>query len=410
MPIENEDQITNLEGDGAAAAPAPAPATADAPAEGEFIATHDDGTLKDGQDKESLDNKAVAAFMQGVKEATPPPKPTDDEAAAGAAPAPAAAKPAAKTEAAAPAPAPAAAAPAAKDEAVEAEITDLKLKDKAAARFRELSSQVKEAAPYVETLKGLGIDSGEKLTNILQDAARGLEFEDAIHRVQASPEQFSSAMQIIGGMNSGDPVLLNACFDAMHQTLTELGQRLGREVGGGPDPLAQHPDLLKAVNEDMTMDRSHALEVAKARAIERTTRDHRQQQLTQQRQQEEQQQEMTKVQQRAMADIDDFSAEMEKNDPHFQHKLAVLTPMLPTITSSLPPSRWALEVTKAYMRIPAPAAAPAAARPRMTNVPTRGGGAVTATAGAGGDGMRAQPKSDLEAFMQGVRDATPNAR
>jgi len=409
MPIENEDQPTNLEIDSAASAPAPARAPADTSAEGEVIANHDDGTLKDGQDKESLDNKAVAAFMQGVKEATPPPKPTDDEAAVGAAPAPAAAKPAAKAEAAAPAPAPAVA-PATKDEAVEAEITDLRLKDKAAARFRELSSQVKEAAPYVETLKGLGIDSGEKLTNILQDAARGLEFEDAIHRVQASPEQFSSAMQIIGGMNSGDPVLLNACFDAMHQTLTELGQKLGREVGGGPDPLAQHPDLLKAVNEDMTMDRSHALEVAKARAIERTTRDHRQQQLAQQRQQEEQQQEMTKGQQRAMADIDEFSDDMEKTDPHFQYKMSILTPMLPSIIKGLPPSRWEPEISKAYRRIPAPAAAPAAARPRMTNVPTRGGGAVTATAGGGGDGMRAKPKSDLEAFMQGVRDATPNAR
>lgn len=417
MTIDTDD--TNLDPSNAGT-----DTSASAPADDQAVITQDDGSLQSGQDQPSLDDQAVAAFMKGVQEATPPPKPTHDEAAApAAAPAPAAAAPApapaSATAAAKPGEKPeagaaAAAPPSAKDEAVETEISELKLKDKAAARFRELSSQVKEAAPYVETLRTVGIDSAEKLNTILTDAARGLEFEEAIHRVQATPEQFSSAMQIIGGMNSGDPVLLNAVFDALSQELATLGQRLGREIAGGPDPLANHPDLMQAVNEDMTMTRAHALEVAKARALERNQIDQRNRQAQAVQQEQHAQQEMTRAQQRALSDIDEFSNEMEKADPHFAHKLGLLTPMLDTIMRNAPPSRWALEVQKAYRQLPAPAAAPAAVapaqRPRMANVPTRGGATVAATAGAGGDTMRSAPKSDFEAFMQGVRDATPGAR
>lgn len=412
MTIEDEGQTTDtgITTDSTPTDAAP-PSTTDINAPGET-----DGSLSDGGDapKESLDDQALKAFMVGVKEAdegkpakvekaaaTPATKEATADASKGTAAAtipPAVAADPAKAAAADPA------AKAEPDAKVEQEIKDLKLKDVAANRFRELSSTVKEQSAYIDTLKEVGIKTPEQLTAVLNDAARGLEFEEAIMRTNATPEQFSSAMQIIGGMNSGDPRLMNAVFDAMTETLTMLGQKLGREVVGNHDPLKDHPDLADAV-ETGQIDRARALEVVRARAMERQSAEQVRERNQQLEREQQQQVEMSNTQKRAMADIDDFSLEMEKNDPHFQAKLAMLTPMLPTIMKGMPPSRWALEVQRAYMRIPNPSAAAstqAAAQPqrvRVSHVPTRAMGAQATT-------MRAEPRTDLEAFMQGVADAS----
>jgi hypothetical protein len=388
MPIE-EQENTEVE----------QPAVDDASINDQAKPPETDGSIPDGGDEPTLDEKAEAAFKAGIKELTEPKtevKKDDAEAPKvdAAKPADGAGAPAkdakpATEEKAKPEP----------DAALDAEIKGLGLKGKAEARFRELTSSLKEQAPLVEAYKALKIETPAQLNQIVADAKQGMEFQQAIEQTKASPEQFGQAFTVIGAMNSGNPELMERAVRLMHEQANTMAKQLGIDLGANVDPLDAHADLKQAV-ETMEITREYALQIAKQRGTEVVSK----QTQAQQTQAAQQEAEMTKTQTRAMEDVKEWCAEVEKTDPHAQHKLQVLaSSIIPTIRATVPPSRWATEIAKAYARIPNPAAqAPAAppAKPRPSHVPMR--------SGAPSAGLKQQPKNDFEAFRMGVADVSPH--
>jgi hypothetical protein len=387
----------------------------------------DEGTAADGADpgevaapakEEDIHAQALEAFKSGVaaaegvsdiekipplkdakKEPANDPKKPEVKADAGAVGTGAAASGKAATDQAATA---AATTKADDDKQLDSEIKGLGLKGKAEARFREMSTTIREHAPLIEPLAKLGVKSPQQLDEVVQAAARGMEFEQAFTRYSVTPDQFGSALGVIGAMNSGDPKLLNAAFDALLPQIIEIGKKIGREVPGLSDALEEHADLKAAVDE-MRIERSAALEIARGRATEKRLAD----QSARVNEQAQQTQEMTRTQQAAMQEINELNDELAKSDPNFQQKLAMLVDsgVLSLIKDKFPPSKWPGEIAKHYAKLPAPAATQvrqpqAQARVRPSNVPVRGTGTAMQ--------MQQAPKDEREAFLMGVESVTAN--
>lgn len=340
---------------------------------------------------------SVAAFTKGMATVTEPKTAADVAAQA------ADGKPAG-TPAAAPAPAAAAPAPAGEpakkaepDAETEQAIKDLGLKGRAEERFRELTGQVKEFTPLREALTKHQITDPAQLEQAVESAARAVEWENTVLSSTATPEQFGSALNVIKAMNSDDPKMQNIAFDAMLQTVADLGKRLGREVPGLIDPLADHPDLVEEIEVgDLT--RKRALEIARDRATNarNTERDTKQGNDRQHQQALDQ----------AATDIGTLNNQLKAADPDFARKLPLLQPTLDLIRETLHPSKWVEEIAKAYRKLPAlPAAAPApapapapGARVPVSHMPVRASGMPTQ--------MAAKPRNSMEAFKLGLKTVT----
>ncbi|GAB3054146.1 hypothetical protein [Stenotrophomonas tumulicola] len=209
---------------------------------------------------------------------------------------------------------------------VDEEVKQLGLKERAAERFQELHSQAKAGEVAKERVS---------------------QWEQTVQSTGASPEQFGASMRYLADVNSGDPTRMAAAYDRMQGELQWLGKQLGREAPGF-DPLSAHPDLTGRVTSgDITRD--VALELAQ----------HRQQGQLQQTHAQAQQQDMQY--QQGLASVQQLGTQLSAGDPQFQHKLAMLGPSIDIIQRTLPPAQWAQEIHRAYLAIPAVAAAPVAA-------------------------------------------------
>lgn len=366
----------------------------------------------------SLDEQAHAAFSAGIANASNvvddgplPPRPDEeviddeppvvvDDANAtpptAAAPAPAPGEPAA-----APAPAPAAeGTPTALDQ----EIAGLKLKDKAAARFRELSSEIGTSRPVMEELAKVGVKSPEELKAVLQTAATGLQYQELIDKYQVQPEQYGNAMAIIGAMNSGNPELQWRAVMMMHESCVAKANELGRELPGGADPLAvKGNEDLAAQVDSLEITRERALELARYRAIE-TQRTQRE---SAERDAGAQTEAMQGAQRDALQGINDFEADMKAMDPHYAHRFEAIKGKLATLAATLPPEKWAAQVRSWYREVAAPVVAPSSqhpARVRVTGTPTRAGGSGGTI--ASNAGVKAEPTTDYDAFRRGIEEAS----
>lgn len=349
--------------------------------------------------KKDPDEAALEAFSKGVAEASGEPKTAADVVAEAGATVPA--KEPAKgakgaTAAAAPAPAAAPAAPE-PDPETDKEVQDLRLKGRAEARFRELTGQVKELTPLRETLAKHQITDPAKIETVIQDAARAQEWEDTVIASTATPEQFSSALNVIKAMNADDPKLQNIAFDVLIEQISALGRRLGRDVPGLVDPLADHTDLQTEVaNGDISRER--ALEIARQRAVLAATEAREGARSTQQESQ-------TAIQQ-AIGEVATLSDTLKASDPDFERKLALLQPTLDIIRETVPPAQWRAKIERAYQSLPKlpplAAATAAATKPRVpvSHMPVRPTGTSA--------GMQPKPRSDLEAFQMGMRSVMPD--
>jgi hypothetical protein len=212
------------------------------------------------------------------------------------------------------------------------------------------------------------------------------EFMSHIEATGATPEQYSQSLQIMGMLNSGEPVKVKQAIAALQQIIQANARVVGEPIAG-VDMLSGHADLQEGV-ADGSISQQHAEELAAAR--ERNKHQQTQgahQQQTQQREQQWRQEvqqgknELTALGQRLSA------------DPQFAAKRAILVPALQATFAKSHPSTWAASFEAAYnnLKLAAPA------RPKTvvpTNQPLR------AKAGAGG--AVKQPGSMREALDMGL--------
>lgn len=290
-------------------------------------------------------------------------------------------------EAAPPAPAPE------PDAETDRAVKELGLKGRAEERFRELTSQVKELTPLREALAKHQITDASRIEQVIESAQRAQEWEDTVLASTATPEQFGSALNVIKAMNSDDPKMQNAAFDAMLGEVVNLGRRLGREVPGLVDPLEAHADLLQEVNNG-DISRKRALEIAAQRATSTVVE-------TRETTRAQQDQHQAALNQ-AITDITALNDQLKAADPDYARKLALLQPTLDVIRETVHPSQWKDKIERAYRKLPAlpPAAAPAPApapapRVPVSHMPVRPTG--------GNLSMRQKPKNDMEAFEAGLK-------
>ena len=289
-------------------------------------------------------------------------KPADAAPADPAPPEPKAADPAKPADAAPAAPV---------EKTVDEEVAELGLKEKAAARFKELT-------PYKAAFKQAGIEKLEDLPAIVERAKFADELETAIVSTGASPEQYGQAIQYLALVNSGDPEKMAQAYDVMQAELAALSKALGREVPGVHDPLADHPDLQEEVQAgDITKKR--ALEIAQQRASSTLVKGRQEQTAAEAQAQQEHAQ--------AIDSLNQLGAQLRAADPQYATKIAALKPTIALIRESFPPSQWAARLQAAYQQVAVPAA-PAPLPPP---------GPVRSVAPAGVN-MAPEPKSAMEAL------------
>lgn len=251
---------------------------------------------------------------------------------------------------------------------VEAEISSLGLKEKSAARFRELTAEVKELAPLREQLKAAGIEKVEDLPRIAQRARDADELISMVQETGATPDQYGMALDYLRLVNAGqrgDVKAVEQAYEIMSREVAALGQLLGKEIPGIHDPLAQHSDLQQAVEAgDMT--RKYALEVAASR-----TQQHVRSRADEQVQQQTRQQQAVERGRQGLIQFDQHAA---ASDPAYAAKRPILNGIVATIRETLPPEQWLAATQRAYAAIQLPAAPVTAPAPKPTPGPVRASG------------------------------------
>lgn len=287
--------------------------------------------------------------------ATPPadaPVPGTPEAAAAAAAA--AATPPAGTPDAATTPDPE---KAKAEAAVEAEITELKLGEKASTRFREMAAEIRELAPLKDLLTKAGITDVGTLPQVLERSKQADGLIGMVMETGASPEQYGKSLDYLTLVNravAGDAAAGEKAFDLLSSELADLAKALGKEVPGVFDPLADYPDLQAEVEaEDIT--RKRALEIAAQR-----TRDANAQRVQAHAQQQQGANAEVEAGRQALIAFDEA---MAKADAQYAAKRPALNAAVAEIRQRFHPSQWAAQAAIALARIPSPTAAPAAPTP-----------------------------------------------
>lgn len=263
-----------------------------------------------------------------------------------------------------------------KDEAVEKEISELKLGERAAARFRDLTARIKELDGLAQQLE--------------PEAARAREWDDAVARTGAKPEQFGAVMGYLTAINTGGKEQKMQAGKALAAEIQWLAKDLGVNVQDLLDPLVDHEDLRRRVKTG-DLSAEDAAELARARA-ELAAREHATQTQAQ----------MEQARTRALDEVKALGDMLRAADPQFKRKYELIAPVLQSLENAHP-STWVETVRKAYLAVKLPAAAPPppAARPASAS-PLRPGGTG---AGAPSAGAKRVPKDDFEALSMGIDEA-----
>lgn len=276
------------------------------------------------------------------------------------------------------------------DADTEAEISALGLRERSAARFRELSAEVKELAPIREALKAAGVEKPDELPLLVDKAKRADEFVGMVMETGATAEQYGMTLDYLRTVNQaarGDVSATEQWGKFLEGEIAAYTKATGRTVGAGPDPLADHPDLQAAV-ESGEVTRTYAMELVKTRAQKNVAEQVQRQTVEQQQAQQAEQQ--------GIQQLVAFDQQMQA-DPTYAAKRPMLNALVANIRATLPASRWLAATQEAYRSIPdVPAASPVAA-PKPPPGPVRPTGPRPT--------MTPEFKSDAEAldFALGVR-------
>lgn len=235
---------------------------------------------------------------------------------------------------------------------VDKEIADLKLGERSAERFRELSKSEKALAPIREAAEKAGV-SLDELPVVFERAKERDDFVRMVSETGATPEQFGKLLDYqtsISAAAKGDLQAAETAFTMLLPEVQALAQLLGKDIAGIADPLADHADLKDDIEEG-NITRERALELARARSqgkLQQTTRE--QETQTQQAEQERTQ---------AVDWLNRFDAHMAGVDATYAAKRPALLAFVETIGKAMPPRLWPTAVNDYYARMPAPIAVPA---------------------------------------------------
>jgi hypothetical protein len=268
------------------------------------------------------------------------------------------------------------------DADTEAEITALGLKEKSAARFRELTAEVKALAPIKQQLEQAGIKDVAELPRLVKDATDGRDLVKMVQDTGADPDQFGKTLDylsLIGAASKGDMKAAEQAFDVLQGEVAALAKALGREVPGMFDPLAEHADLRDAIEAgDMT--RKHAMEVAHARTQQQAAAQHQQQTQTQQRQQQEREQAQQQATQQGITGLQAWEQRAAATNPNYAAIRPALSARVAEIRKTHPPGEWVAQTAIAYAELVTSAAPAAPAAPRPGPIRPSGPGPTMAPA------------------------------
>jgi len=220
------------------------------------------------------------------------------------------------------------------------------------------------------------------------------EARDAIlgvmEETHTTQDQLAAYLEFNALLQSKDPKDLESALQMLEAQRTALYAALGREPeGGGIDLLKDFPDLKKQVEEE-EITRAAALEIAKGRR-DKAARD-----ADAQRQQQHQRQQTQKAEQRkqagekALADIESWTAGLAKTDLDYKAKEDKLLGEVDGVLKEYPPNLWLPTLKRLYAGIVIQKAPAAGGK---QNQPLRPSGAKP--------GAKA-PDSMLEAINQGL--------
>lgn len=245
---------------------------------------------------------------------------------------------------------------------VEAEISDLKLGERSAARFREMSGEIRELRSALEQA---GVKDVAELPAMLEKAKTADDLVAMVMETGATAEQYGQTLdylRLVNGALAGDREATEKAFAVVEKEYKALAQALGRKVDG-VDPLEGYDDLREKV-EDGYLSEDDALEIARARAQQAALQT--QQQTVQQ---QTQQQQAVEQGRNALAAWDQ---QMLQADPSYASKRDALSAQVAVIRAQLPPDRWLQATQQLYATLPnlqpaVPAKpAPGPVRPRAT--------------------------------------------
>ena len=188
----------------------------------------------------------------------------------------------------------------------------------------------------------------EKLLNERKEAREiAKSFVNQIEAAGYDQNTFAQVLEFGRLISSDDVNQKRHAMKMLDQVRANLAAELGEEVPG-VDLLAAHPDLVKSVN-DMSIDRAHALEIAKARRIanERAQAD-----------------QMARENQQLRYRVSSAEQQMQqallshKDEPYFAEKVNAIHEWLKTgdnmrnFVMSTPPEQWGAKVQQMIDQLP----------------------------------------------------------
>lgn len=252
--------------------------------------------------------------------------------------------------------------------------------------------------------QGLKKETTERIQGLIQavktkDQERTAAIQDRdmlvkmVEDTGSSPEQYGAALNYLKMVNAKDAANAPAAIKFLQEELSYWSKLSGTPVPG-VDLLAGHADLQQHVaNGTMTEETATELAAARARTATQT-----QIQNTQRQQQQQETARAQAVEQGRVA-LNAIGAQLQKSDPQFAAKYAILKVALKPAMNQLDPSKWAETFQSAYDALVLPKA-PAPSQTKVPGVPsnqpmrprTPSGGAAKA------------PGSLLEAINMGLEN------
>lgn len=242
----------------------------------------------------------------------------------------------------------------------------LNLKGRAAERFAELSATKAEYEPYKAILSAEGVKDAAELQHIIARRKDADFLIETVAQKVGTPEVFGNLMDYaenVGKAHRGDRQAAELAYDMLVKELAPLAKMAGKPVPGVYDPLAEHADLMEAV-ESAGLDRKHAEELAANRS---STKFHAERKTQTQQAAAETQ----RVAAEANQQVQQLSAQWMGENPRYKEIHPALNQYATQVMQTQPPGQWTQLIALQYARLVSQLAPVPAAKPTPGVVPMR---------------------------------------
>lgn len=191
-------------------------------------------------------------------------------------------------------------------------------------------------------------------------------FLQGLQGAGVTPAQYSETLQWLGlfnqGMN-GNAEAGEKALEVLVAATERLATFLGKPAALG-DPLANHPDLIQAVQQKQV-----PIEFARELARNRNQAKFRGEITTGARNEQQQREVQAREEQAARNGLTQFEQQMRQADPQYEAKKALLVPQLKAVMKNVPFNRWLETFKAAYaqVKVPAPPSRVPANQPLRAN-------------------------------------------